>query len=261
MTTDWKEAMFPRLRGKVAVVTGAAHGIGAAAARRFVAEGAKVVLADISERGLHALRTELGADAADVRCDVANEADLAAAVHCAVTEFGGLDILFNNAAMGSHGHIVDLDLADWDRVFAVNVGGVLHGIRAAVPAMRERGSGAILNTSSVIGRCAAPGISAYSASKAAVESLTRAAALELRAHHIRVNAIAPGMIKTRAAAASAPFLAEALGSDVTDYVARRQGRWGEPQEVAAVAAHLVSDEASFTTGQTYVLDNGAINQA
>ncbi|RBM17181.1 short-chain dehydrogenase [Prauserella sp. PE36] len=253
--------MFPRLRDKVAIVTGAAHGIGQAAARRFVAEGAKVVLADVSERGLRSLSDELGDAVLDVRCDVANEADVSAAVLRAVGEFGGLDILFNNAAIGSRGHIVDLELSDWDRVFAVNVGGVLHGIRAAVPAMRERGGGAILNTSSLVGRRGGPGIAAYAASKAAVEAVTRSAALELRSDGIRVNAIVPAMIRTRAADASAPFLGEALGTDVAGYIEQRQGRWGEPAEVAAVAAHLVSDEASFVTGQAYVLDNGATAHA
>ncbi|BBF99055.1 MULTISPECIES: SDR family NAD(P)-dependent oxidoreductase [Pseudonocardia] len=253
--------MSGRLQGRVAIVTGAAHGIGAATARCFVAEGAAVVLADVSERGLAALAAELGDAAHAVRCDVAVPDDLVAAVEQAVTAFGGLDILFNNAAAGAGGRIEELDPADWDRVFAVNVGGVLHGIRAAVPAIRERGGGAILNTSSVAGRCASPGIAAYAASKAAVESLTRTAALELRADGIRVNAIVPGLVRTRAAEASAPFLVDALGTDPDGYVAARQGRWGAPEEIAAVAVHLVSDEASLTTGQCYVLDNGATSRA
>lgn len=253
--------MMPRLTGRVAVVTGAAHGIGAATARRFVAEGARVVLADVSERGLAALAGELGEAVTTVRCDVAVEDDVVAAVDRAVGAFGGLDIIFNNAAAGAGGRIVEMDRAEWDRVFAVNVGGVLNGIRAAVPALRERGGGAILNTSSVAGRCASPGIAAYAASKAAVESLTRSAALELREDGIRVNAIVPGLVRTRAAEASAPFLVDALGADPDGYVATRQGRWGEPDEIAAVAAHLVSDEASLTTGQAYVLDNGATLRA
>lgn len=253
--------MSLRLQGKVAIVTGAAHGIGAAAARRFLAEGARVVLADVSERGLTTLAGELGPAAVAVRCDVAAEDDVAAAVDRAVAAFGGLDIIFNNAAAGAGGRILEMDRADWDRVFAVNVGGVLNGIRAAVPALRERGGGAILNTSSVAGRCASPGISAYSASKAAVESLTRSAALELREEGIRVNAIVPGLVRTRAAEASAPFLVDALGTDPDGYVTARQGRWGEPDEIAAVAAHLVSDEASLATGQSYVLDNGATLRA
>ncbi|MEV1294564.1 glucose 1-dehydrogenase [Pseudonocardia sp. NPDC049635] len=253
--------MSGRLQDRVAIVTGAAHGIGAAAARRFVAEGARVVLADISERGLAETAGELGDAVRAIRCDVADPQDLPATVDHAVTAFGGLDILFNNAATGAGGGLTEMDPADWDRVFAVNVGGVLHGIRAAVPAMRERGGGAILSTSSVAGRCASPGIAAYAASKAAVESLTRSAALELRENRIRVNAIAPGLVRTRAAEASARFLLDALGSDPDGYVAARQGRWGEPDEIAAVAAHLVSDEASFTTGQCYVLDNGATLRA
>ncbi|CAJ1583521.1 SDR family oxidoreductase [[Mycobacterium] wendilense] len=163
----------------------------------------------------------------------------------------------NNAAVGSAGRLLDLEQQDWERVLSVGVGGVLHAIRHAAPAMRARVGGAFVNISSIAGRRAMYGMAAYAAAKAGVEAITRCAALELRADAIRVNAIAPGMIRTKAATANQLALGQAFGAEVSEYVQRSQGRWGEPDEVAAVAVHLASDEASFTTGQTYLLDNGA----
>lgn len=249
--------MTARLAGKVAIVTGAAYGIGADIARRFVVEGAQVVLADVAESGLARLTDELGSNATAIRCDVAVSHDMAAVVDCATTGFGGLDIVVNNAAVGSDANLVDLRQDDWERVLSVGVGGVFHAIRCAAPAMRARGGGAFVNISSMAGRRAMRGMAAYAAAKAGVEAITRCASLELRDDGIRVNAIAPGMIRTRAATANGEVLGRAVGSGLSDYVVSRQGRWGEPAEVAQVAVHLASDEAAFTSGQTYVLDNGA----
>ncbi|PXY18174.1 hypothetical protein BAY59_34755 [Prauserella coralliicola] len=249
-----------RLSGKVAIVTGAAHGIGAAIARSFVAEGAHVVLADIADAALGTLAGELGPQAAPVHCDVSSGDDVLATVKFTVETFGGLDVVVNNAATGSSSMLVDMRQKEWERAFAIGVGGVFHTIRHATPVMRERGGGAFVNISSAAGRRAARGMAAYSAAKASVEALTRCAALELREDGIRVNAIVPGMIRTGAAQGNSEFLGQAVGMELAEYVAKHQGRWGEPAEVAAVAVHLASAEAAFTTGHMYVLDNGATTQ-
>ncbi|SFB13512.1 3alpha(or 20beta)-hydroxysteroid dehydrogenase [Amycolatopsis marina] len=248
-----------RLSDKVAIVTGAAYGIGAAIARRFVDEGASVVLADIADAAVRDLSEKLGPRATWIRCDVSAGPDVAAAVDVARTTFGGLDIVVNNAAVGSSLLVTDQEQHDWERVLAVGVGGVFHTLRYATPAMRERGGGAFVNLSSAAGRRAMRGMSAYAAAKAGIEAITRCAALELRDQGVRVNAIAPGMISTGAARANSDFLSQAIGIDMADFVENKQGRWGETAEVAAVALHLASDESAFTTGHTYVLDNGATN--
>ena len=175
----------------------------------------------------------------------------------AETAFGGLDVLVNNAALGLAAPVEDLADADWRRVVDVTLGGVLAGIKHAAPAMRRRGGGAIVNLSSIAAHRAMRGMSAYAAAKAGVEAATRCAALELRADGVRVNAIAPAMIRTGAAVSGTPALERAVDMPMADFLDRRQGRWGEPEEVARVVVHLASDEASFTNGQTYVLDNGA----
>ncbi len=245
------------LTQKVAVVMGAGRGIGAAIAQRFSAEGATVVVADVSVRAAEACAAALGASAMARSCDVADEDEVAATLGAVVADVGGLDVLVNNAALGSTSPVAETCRADWDRVLAVTLNGTFHGIKHAVPHMRERGGGAVVNISSVAGRTAMRSMAAYSAAKAGVEALTRTSALELRSDNIRVNAIVPGMIRTKTATAAKDALAPGLGMDVDRYVADRQHRWGEPEEVAAVAAHLASDDASFTTGMFYLLDNGA----
>ncbi|OSY44224.1 MULTISPECIES: SDR family NAD(P)-dependent oxidoreductase [Pseudonocardia] len=245
--------MSGRMDGRVALVTGGAYGIGAAIAARFAAEGAEVVVADID-----------GAEAAEgdgvacrLRCDVSVADDVAAAVAVAEDRFGGLDIMVNNAGLGSACDLVDLDDEQWARVIGVSLTGTFHGIRHAAPAIARRGGGAILNVSSLAAGRALPGMGAYSAAKAGVEALTRTAAVELRGSGIRVNAVVPGLIRTAAARAGGAALARGLGvDDLQDYLDQRQGRWGEPEEVAEVAVHLAGDGASFTSGLLYTIDNG-----
>ncbi|ONM48449.1 SDR family NAD(P)-dependent oxidoreductase [Nocardia donostiensis] len=246
-----------RLAGKVAVVTGAAHGIGAAIATRFVAEGALVTLADIEEKAGRALTERLGAGCRFVRCDVSKEAEVASAIRSTTTELGRLDILVNNAGLGVGAEIVDLDVDQWQRVVRVNLDGAFYGIKHAAPMMRRSGGGAILNFSSIAAGRAMPGMAAYSAAKAGVEALTRTAAAELREAGVRVNAIVPGLVQTSAAEKGSQILGHGLGMNIDQYLATKQGRWGTPDEVAAVAVHLVSNEASFTSGLLYRVDNGS----
>lgn len=248
-----------RLDRKAVLVTGGAHGIGAAIADRFVAEGADVLVADVAAGRDSVGRDSVGRDSAGraVRCDVSVPEDVAAAVAEAEARFGGLDIMVNNAGLGSARDLVDLDDEEWARVIGVNLTGTFHGIRHAAPAIGRRGGGAILNMSSLAGGRALPGMGAYSAAKAGVEALTRTAAVELRGAGIRVNAIVPGLIGTAAAHGGAAVLARGLGvDDVGDYLDRRQGRWGRPDEVAEVAVHLVEDATAFTSGLLYAIDNG-----
>lgn len=246
--------MSGRMAGRVALVTGGAHGIGAAIVARFVAEGADVVVADLDAV---AGTADGPGSCVQVRCDVSVAADVAAAVAAAQDRFGGLDVMVNNAGLGSARDLVDLGDDEWARVIGVSLTGTFHGIRHAAPALARRGGGAILNVSSLAAGRAMPGMGAYSAAKAGVEALTRTAAVELRGSGIRVNAIVPGLIRTAAARAGGAALARGLGvDDLQDYLDRRQGRWGEPEEVAAAAVHLVGDDASFTSGLLYAIDNG-----
>lgn len=241
--------MSGRLAGRTALITGATRGIGAALATRFVAEGATVVAADLTDRP--------GDHSRFLRCDVTAAEDVAAAVAFTEAEFGGLDIMVNNAGLGAAADLTELSDEHWSRVIAVSLTGTFHGIKFAAPALARRGGGAILNLSSIAARRAMPGMGAYSAAKAGVEALTRSAAVELRPSHIRVNAIAPGLIRTAAAEAGSDAVARGVGMALPEFLDHRQGRWGEPEEVAQAAVHLVSDESSFTSGLVYCIDNSA----
>ncbi|MFF5988344.1 SDR family NAD(P)-dependent oxidoreductase [Prauserella flavalba] len=248
--------MTRRLTGKAAVVTGGAHGIGAAIVARFVAEGASVTIADVEETEGRALAERLGPGCRFVPCDVTRSSAVAGAVDSTVAEFGALDVMVNNAGVGAASSVVEMDETQWRRVIQVNLDGTFHGIKHAAPAIRRGGGGAILNLSSIAAGRAMRGMAAYSAAKAGIEALTRTAAVELRENGIRVNAIVPGLVQTAAAQQGSEVLARGLGMSVDQYFATRQGRWGTADEVAAVAVHLVSDEASFTSGLLYRIDNG-----
>lgn len=252
--------MSGRLSGKVAVITGAASGIGAASARRFVAEGARVVLADIMDEEGAELARELGTDALYQRTDVTSEADVARALGLAKERFGALDVLFNNAgAGGSIAGLEAFDGAQFDKSFAVLVKGVFFGMKHAIPHMRAQRSGSILSTASVAGLQAGFGPHIYSAAKAAVIQLTRTASQELGVDKIRVNCICPGAIAT-------PIFARALGmgEDLSlqsvDKLKRAFKRVqplpvaGMPEDIADVAAFLASDDARFVSGQAIVVD-------
>jgi meso-butanediol dehydrogenase/(S,S)-butanediol dehydrogenase/diacetyl reductase len=243
--------MSGRFAGRTAVVTGAASGIGAATARALAREGANVVVLDVDAAGGAAVADAIGATFAAV--DVADEAALAHALAEAARAHGRLDVLVSNAFRTAVGLIESLGLAEWQRTLDVTLTAVFTGLRAAIPLMRVHGGGAVVNVGSVSGLGGDRGLAAYNAAKAGVVNLTRAAALELAPAGIRVNAVCPGLIDT-------PALRRALDRlpalEVPSRAAIPAGRLGRPDEVAAAICFLASDDASYVTGTTLVVDGG-----
>lgn len=243
-----------RLDDKVALITGAARGQGAAAARRFVAEGAKVVIADIIDADGKQLADELGDAAAYQHLDVSDEGDWEQAVERTIKEFGKLNVLVNNAGVLHFSRVEDTTLADYERVIRINQVGTFLGMRSVVAPMRAAGGGSIVNLSSVEGLAAAPLLLAYTASKFAIRGMTKVAALELGADGIRVNSVHPGMIDTK-------MVHDALGGvDMdTSWIAKKValGRVGHAEEIANLVLFLASDESSYSTGAEFVADGGA----
>ncbi len=251
--------MAGRLEGKVAVITGGASGMGRATALRFLDEGASVVIADLNEKS-GAEAVELAASAGHekrfrfVRTDVAEEPDVERMVALADAEFGRLDCVFNNAGIGgAFGPVTELDVEDWDATFAVLVRAVFLGIKHGARSMRERGiEGSIINTASVAGLSGGDGPLAYSAAKAAVINLTRAAAVELAAQRIRVNAICPGAILT-------PLVHRGGDPEALRERLATLQPWpeaGAGEHIAGAALFLASDDARFVTGEHLVVDGG-----
>jgi NAD(P)-dependent dehydrogenase (short-subunit alcohol dehydrogenase family) len=247
-----------RLAGRIAVITGGASGIGAATARRFVDEGARVVIADLLVEQGTRLTAELGDRARFARVDVTIEADVRRAVELAVTEFGRLDVMFNNAGIiGAVGSIAQLDMREADRTIAVVLRGTLVGMKCAAAMMIPQRGGVILSTSSPAGVVGGVGPHVYSAAKAGVLGLTRSVAAELRPHNIRVNAIVPGATVTA-------MTAEIMTGDAADLQGAQQAlttsalldRPAQPADIAAGAVYLASDESWFSTGQVLTIDGG-----
>ncbi len=249
-----------RLDGKVAIISGGARGQGATEARMLAMEGASVVFGDILDdegRQVEAQIRELGGEATYVHLDVTSEADWKSAVDTAVSAYGKLNVLVNNAGILIRKTLEETTGEDWDRIMSINAKGVFLGTRVAIPAMREAGGGSIVNISSTAGLVSSPsGSASYTATKGAVRLLTKSTAIQYAREGIRCNSVHPGPIET-------DMIQDSL-SDPAQMELRMQrlpmGRVGKPEEVAYGVIYLASDESSFVTGSELVIDGGTTAQ-
>ncbi|MGE3691898.1 MAG: SDR family NAD(P)-dependent oxidoreductase [Novosphingobium sp.] len=253
------------LTGKVAVVTGGANGLGKASAERFAAEGARVVIADLDAEQGEAVAAQVGEAARFRQTDVSKADQVQALVDFAVGEFGGLHVMFNNAGISQavHPHFIDDDLADFDKVMAVNLLGVMLGTQRAARHMMDHGGGSIINAASIGGSQAGCGIIAYRASKAAVIHFTKCMAIDLAQYGIRVNCISPGNIQTDMSAFPGRGMPDELVAQLKQAMpplrmaAQPLKRQGTPEDVANAALYLASDMSAQMSGQELVVDGGA----
>jgi NAD(P)-dependent dehydrogenase (short-subunit alcohol dehydrogenase family) len=247
--------MSKQLEGKVALVTGGASGIGLGIARRYVAEGARVMLSDLNDDTLAEVAKELGESVATRRADVTQEADIEAMVAATTERFGALDIAVNAAGIGNLAPIDQHPIELWDQVMAVNLRGTMLSLKHEAQVMGAAGSGVVINIASINAKVPAKGMSAYCASKAAVDMLTRCAALELAPKGVRVVGIGPGLVETP------------LTSPLTGHPGIRKayvdsiplGRPGVPADVAGMALYLAGPDAGWLTGHTFYIDGGEAN--
>lgn len=253
-----------RLQNKVAIVTGAASGMGEATVKLFAAEGAKVIAADINMAGLEKVVAEVkaaGGDITAVQVDIGNEDMIQNMIQTAVDTYGRLDVLMNNAArLDFHKdvNVKDMDIFEWDETMRYNLKSVMLGIKYALPVMLENGGGSIINTASMGGQVGEMTKSAYAAAKAGVISLTRSTAVQFGKQGVRCNAIAPGMVLPQDRIEQAP---EALAALIDIYKdIKLLDRIGDPSDIANLALFLASDESSFITGQVINSDGGMLVQ-
>ena len=248
-----------KLSNKVALITGAGSGIGRASAVLFSKEGAKIAVADIDEKGgqetVESINNK-GGTAIFIKTDVTSESDVENMIRTTVESFGKLDILYNNAGIGTPFIMLEnTEESLWDRVMSINVKGVFFGCKHAAPVMKKQGGGVIVITASIAAVRPRPGLSAYSASKAAVIALTKSAAMELAPFNIRVNCINPVVTDT-------PFIVKTIEADKIDEAKKAMlgtiplGRMGQPEDMAKAALYLASDDASLVTGISLDVDGG-----
>ena len=262
-TTRTSENAMPhnRLDGKIALITGAASGIGRTTALLFAREGASVVLTDINEPAGHAVAAEINTQGGRVIFEpgnVTSAADCQRVTERAVREFGGIHILFNNAGIIRRASVVELSETDWDRVMAVNVKSMFLMSRLVIPIMAAAGGGSIINTASGWGLAGGPRAAVYCASKGAVVLLTKAMAIDHGPQKIRVNCICPGDTDTAMLRNEAQQLGEANEKFLAESAKRPLGRVGKPEEIAQAALYLASDASSFVTGTALVVDGGGL---
>lgn len=242
-----------RLEGKVAIVTGAAQGMGASHARAFVKEGAKVVLTDLNEEKGQALALDLGESCLFVKQDVTSQVGWAQVIEAAEAYFGPVDILVNNAGITQSKSLLETSLDDYRRILEINQVSVFLGMRSVVPSMMKAGGGSIVNISSINGLVG--GAIGYTDSKFAVRGMTKAAALECAAYNIRVNSVHPGVIET-------PMIMQGDTRSAVEAFAKHipLKRVAKPEEVSSLVLYLASDESSYSTGSEFVVDGGITAQ-
>jgi len=256
MTTGMEGDTVRRLEGKRCIVTGAAAGIGRAIAERFLHEGARVLISVLAEASTGRSATDLAYGCASMAVDVADPERAAAMVARAVDDWGGLDVLVNNAGVGIAATVVDTDLDDWERVQRVNLTGTFLGMKYAIPAMRRRGGGSIINLASIASVVGVPERAAYSAAKGGIMALSRAAAIDHVAEGIRINCIAPGTVDTPWVQRITDGLDDPAAARAAMRARQPHGRLVRPDEVAAMAAYLAADESASTIGAVLMVDGG-----
>lgn len=245
MTNSTDYPIGTRLAGKVALISGAARGMGASHARAIVAQGAKVMLGDLLDTEGEALAAELGDAAAYVHLDVTNRDDWATAVAATVERFGTLNVLVNNAGIANFGSIGEYTAEQWDTIIAINLTGVFNGIDAAVEALKAGAPSSIINISSTAGVQGYAALPGYSAAKFGVRGLTKSVALDLGIHNVRANSVHPGVIATP--------MTDGLETPQRHVALRRVG---QPIELSNLIVYLASDESSFSTGAEFIADGG-----